>query len=265
MQKWKVKDMDMQDKEFDSLFRSKLENFKAEPTSQVWLGITERLDGKQRYRTLLPWLSIAASITILAAAGILFIPQKKPAGVKHPAKNAIVKTRPPVMKPEPVIRQAESKTSGAREAPPVNQLVHVKAKPVNQAIKVHEAAAVIENAGKHNEQSVLAVVEQKPEPISPVLPSDATPIITRPLITDSQASTQSITAATVPAAGKQEADQPKPKRKVHGIGGFLNTVIAAVDKRKDKIIEFSNSDDDESSNISAVNLGILKFKRDKEK
>jgi hypothetical protein len=41
----------------------------------------------------------------------------------------------------------------------------------------------------------------------------------------------------------------------------LNVVIAAVDKRKDKVIEFSNTDGDESS-ITGINLGIIKIKKE---
>jgi len=261
--------MDMQDKEFDSLFRSKLDDFEVEPTGQVWLGITEQLDGKRGYRALLPWLSIAASVTILAAAGILFIPQKRGGDVKHPLKDGIVKTQPPVVKTEPV--KVQSKVAAEPVMQPVNQVAHVKAKPVISApVKVKETAPasvpVIENAIKHDEQPILVAVQQKPEPITPVLPDASTPIIAKSTIIENQASAQTVAAANVqPVADKQQIAQPKPKRKVHGIGGFLNTVIAAVDKRKDKIIEFSNSDDDESSNITAVNLGILKFKKEQAK
>lgn len=250
----------MQDKEFDSLFRSKLENFEAEPTGEVWLGITEQLDGKRGYRALLPWLSIAASVTILAAAGIIFIPQKKAGDVKHSDKVNIVKTQPPVIKTEPVKIQPEPKAAAVAVTQPANQLAHVKVKPINnEPEKIKEiappSAPAIENLAKRNEQPILAI-QQKQEHVTPVLPDEATPIIDNKVI----AATPTVTAANLPVADKQETAQPKPKKRVHGIGGFLNTVIAAVDKRKDKIIEFSNSDDDESSNISAVNLGILKFK-----
>ena len=46
------------------------------------------------------------------------------------------------------------------------------------------------------------------------------------------------------------------------LGGLINLVIAKVDKREDKIIEFDESDEDES-NLTALNLGILKIKRNK--
>lgn len=258
--------MDMQDKEFDSLFRSKLENLEAEPTGQVWLGITEQLEGKSHYRA---WLSIAASITVLAAAGLLFIPQKRNGDVKHSDKVNIVKTQQPVIKTEPVKAQPEQKTAPEKMAQPVNQVARVRTKAINTETTrrketVPASAPVIENVVKHDEQPVLVTVQEKSEPVKPVLPADAMPIIAKPSIADSQVSAQTVAAANIPP-DKQETTQPKPKKRVHGIGGFLNTVIAAVDKRKDKIIEFSNSDDDESSNISAVNLGILKFKKEKDK
>jgi hypothetical protein len=41
----------------------------------------------------------------------------------------------------------------------------------------------------------------------------------------------------------------------------VNLVVAKVDKRKDKLIQFSDSDDD-GSVITAVHLGALKIKRD---
>src|SRR5258708_4022920 len=89
--------MDMQDKEFDQLFRAKLDNFEAEPTGQVWDGIVEGLDGKRRYKMLVPYLSIAASIIVLAAAGILFIPQKAAVNTKPRVKSGIVKTVQPAI------------------------------------------------------------------------------------------------------------------------------------------------------------------------
>ncbi len=91
--------MEMQDKEFDELFRSKLNNIEAEPTAQVWDGIAGSLRGRRRYRTLIPYLSIAASIIVLAAAGILFIPKKGAVVKKHPDTGNMAKVVPPVTAP----------------------------------------------------------------------------------------------------------------------------------------------------------------------
>jgi hypothetical protein len=50
-------------------------------------------------------------------------------------------------------------------------------------------------------------------------------------------------------------------RKVKGVGGLVNFVIAQVDKREDKLIEFTESD--EGTEVSGINLGLLKIKSKK--
>src|ERR1700754_2177609 len=83
------KDMNMQDKEFDDLFQSKLDNFEMEPSAQVWQNIDAELDGKKRSRGMFPWLSIAASIIILIAVAVLFIPKKGTEDTHHPKNNKL--------------------------------------------------------------------------------------------------------------------------------------------------------------------------------
>jgi hypothetical protein len=265
--------MDMQDKEFDNVFRAKLDSFEAEPTGQVWYGITEGLDGKRHYRALLPWLSIAASITVLVAAGLLFMPKKGADHVKPGVKPGIAKTMVPVVVKQdtaPAPHKEIIKSAAPVLNNQVNSIAYVKpakAPIINKADKPETtpvSAAKVESVIKQQEEPILAVVDRKPDIIIPVVPATSTQLIAQQTIDIAPAENQSAVAVnTLPV--KPGATQLKPKRRVHGIGGFLNTVIAAVDKRKDKIIEFSNSDDDESSNITAINLGVLKFKKEEAK
>lgn len=259
----------MQDKEFDQLFRSKLENFEEEPTSQVWDGIVEELDGKHRYRSLLPWLSIAASITLLAAAGILFIPQKH-TRTKPPVDASFVKTspKPAVVKPEPLKVQPQS---NIQPAPVVNNIVAAKHKKTASAapsVSVTPAPVVTNTPLSRGDQAVLAVAQPKQDIITPVVPNVETPLSIKPPVDEvTAAAPEKITATanTLPVADKPlETDIAKPKRSTHGIGGFLNAVIAKVDKRKTKIIEFTDADDDET-NVLSVNLGIFKSKKENDK
>lgn len=259
----------MQDKEFDSLFRSKLENFEAAPTSQVWDGIVEGLHGKRRYAVLLPWLSIAASILVLVAAGIMFIPQKT--AVKPLVNHGIAKTpvAPQVVKHDPTVPQQQDITQTPVVAPaPVNRMAQAKPIKTNTKTAVTntapETVPANVNAVQPHEQQIIAAVQPK-EVISPETTGAQTQVIVPQTIDKPGAvTTKPVIAAAMPnIADKQSIAAAKPKHKAHGIGGFLNTVIAAVDKRKDKIIEFTESDDDDGSNVTAVNLGILKFKQGK--
>jgi hypothetical protein len=252
--------MDMQDKEFDQLFSAKLDNFEAEPTGQVWDGIVEGLDGKRRYKMLVPYLSIAASIIVLAAAGILFIPQKTTVNPRHPDKNNIAKTTQPVsaapvIKPDTLKAQPQN---AAQQPAVVNSIAVVKhVKPVDIAVNKNPAPVVVEAQipVKQQEQPVLAAVQQKQDVINPVLPDNSISLATKPALT-----ANALTANNKP----DDAAVAKPKRKAHGIGGLLNAVIATVDKRKDKLIEFTDSDDDET-NVMSINLGAFKSKRERDK
>ena len=265
--------MDMQDKEFDQLFRAKLDDFETAPTSQVWDGIVEGLDGKRRYKMLVPYLSIAASIIVLAAAGILFIPQKATVSTKHPDKNTIAKTTPPAITVKPDTLSSAQPNIIQKPAPAaVNTMAGVKhGKTVVNTIDKNSAPVVAEPKSpvKPQEQQVLAGIQQKQDVITPVVPDNSTPLVTRPGTDEAPAfitkSTLTASAGTQPAGNKQDdIAVVKPKRKAHGIGGLLNAVIATVDKRKDKLIEFTDSDDDET-NVLSINLGALKSKREADK
>jgi hypothetical protein len=262
--------MDMQDKEFDQLFRAKLDGFEAEPTGQVWDGIVDGLDGKRRYKMLVPYLSIAASIIVLAAAGILFIPQKAVVSSKPPVKTGIAITARPA-----IVTGADSLNtphqSAVQQPAVVNSMAGVKrSEPVDIVPDKKPDAAVAEPQRPVNqqEQPILAVVQQKQDAINPVLPDNNTPLVTKAAVDDAHAfiTKSALTASVQPANNKIDdaASITKPKHKAHGIAGLLNAVIATVDKRKDKLIEFTDSDDDET-NVMSINVGALKSKTENAK
>lgn len=256
----------MQDKEFDALFRSKLETFEAEPTSQVWDNIVEGLDGKRRNWALVPFLSIAASVIVLIAAGILFIPQKAAVTVKPPHKNTVAKATPasavPVLKHD---SSAPARKNVQRSADAVYHIAKVRAIKITKTIAASKNTPADELREPVAEQPVLAAVPRAREVIVPVVPDNETQLnIKQPLDeTPAFITTPVLAASTLPALNKQSSPAAKPKHKIHTLGGLLNVMIAKVDKRKDKIIEFTDTDDDES-NITAVNLGIIKFKKEKD-
>ncbi len=254
----------MQDKEFDGLFRSKLDNFEAAPSARVWEGITEELNGNRRSRKLIPYLSIAASIIVLAAAGVIFIPKNK-GNINHQHKNTIAKQAQPVkvqpgktvvpeIKPAEVLKQKASVSNIARVKPA--KVEH------NIPAKTIEPVIIQENPVNSQEQPVIAAVQEKHDIITPVVPDNSTPLAIKQTPDEAGSfSAKPLTAAVVLPANKADSLTAKPKRKVRGLGGLLNTLIAKVDKRKDKIIEFGYDEDERESSITGVNLGVIKFKK----
>jgi len=264
------KGMNMQDKEFDDLFRSKLGDFETQPSAQVWQNIDAELAGKRK-KSIFPILSIAASVLILLTAGILFIPKK--AAVKHNKQdtNVVAKVNPSVIKSEdtkPVISSDTQQQQLAVVETPVKIATKsgqpkIKTSAVEQKEQVSALIAKTEIV-KNDDQPLIAsagtpkqvdVVKQDPIELT-----EATSVENKEAIDNS-----AINLPAQPAlASNQPAKTVKPvlkKRGIRSFGDIVNLVVAKVDKRKDKLIQFSDSDDD-GSVITAVHLGALKIKRD---
>ncbi len=261
--------MEMQDKEFDELFRSKLDNFEAEPSAGVWTRVENGLRYSARKKYLLPLLSVAASILILLVAGVLFMPQGGKTGGKSHTKNTIAKNIRPIIAaptasgskaiaPEPITKNKIDETVAV-----VNRKVKRHPVKATEPIQHIDAEHKIETEQpvKIDDQQVLASVQPKQqEIIKPVVPDERTPLAAKQT---TEESTSSITKPVLVTAqlpiNKDDATPIKTKHKIRTLGDFINVVVAKVDKRRDKIIEFADDDDD--SIISAVNLGIIKLKK----
>ncbi|MGN6639494.1 MAG: hypothetical protein ACTHJ8_11330 [Mucilaginibacter sp.] len=263
--------MNMQDNEFDDLFRNKLDNFEAEPTGKVWPGIHSELNKNDTGKRGFFILKIAASIVVLLAAGLLFIPKSHQDQQQKP--NKIVKSNPKaeVTKPE----QAPVVTPVTKDEQLVAAMVqHNHTVPllvVNKRNVVKERS--VKNATiNNNQQETIAKIE----PTAPVIASQkpdvkvpsATPDTTAHLI--AKADVPDIAPAKVkPIIIAQAPVNNTPKtvvkrRGIHNFGELVNLVVAKVDKRKDKAIEFSDSDDDDSS-VTGINIGPFKIKKENNK
>ena len=266
--------MDMQDKDLDKLFQSALDDYEIAPSAGAWMGITEKLDAGKNKRKWMPFLSIAAGLVLLITIGVLFMP--KPVKV-DPAKkddNALVKNTPvikPVQAPvAPVVAKVDplkNKNQQRAVIAPVNNLAVIKKHKRSEIITPAKPATIIEqqtNPANADDQPVLAATQRNHDIANPVLPDTGTPIMVKQTI-DNAPVFASITpvatpAATLPAVDKQAP--PVKKHRIRSFGDVLNVVIAAVDKRDKKIIQFSNTDGEDAT-ITGVNLGIIKINKDK--
>jgi len=265
--------MDMQDNEFDDVFRSKLEGFEAEPSARVWTGIDDELSSSGRKKVWLPILRIAASVIVLITAGLLFIPGPvkidKPKNPKAGIAKVPVKPTPqtgtitePAKQPEAVKQPEQVKTDA--QQPEVNRMVRLNLDKKNASPVIvtqpQEAIKETQEPIKTQEQPVLAVVSPQIDIRQNVVPDKGTPLTENTLpenLTDTKVKSQAI--AQAPAA-KQPVKQVK-KHGIRNFGDLVNLVVARVDKRKDKAIEFTDSDDDESM-ITAVNIGPVKVRKE---
>ena len=261
----------MQDNEFDKLFRSKLDNLEVEPSADVWKGITTELASRQRKRHLFPLLSIAASVLILATAGILFIPHRVKINSPKTVQQVITKTKlPDANATKSRLNQASSTTTAkggmndmsiASGRKIIQHPDKSPGSPDNKGLITNTAE--FEKPVKTDNQAALAAIPQKqPETIKLVATDDGAELTAKHPVDESPALVNKpvLLATQQPAMNRQDAAPLKPKHKIRSLGDFLNVVVATVDKRRDKIIEFSDTDDDEST-ITGINLGVVKLKK----
>jgi hypothetical protein len=262
--------MDMQDKEFDQIFNQKFQNFEEEPSPMVWDNIAGKLDGKKSTRSIMPWLSIAATVLVIVTAGVLFLKNGNEAGVPK------IERKPIASRVKPTVTTKEER-GGIKQADPVPT-----AQPATVA-KLTKVIAPIAAARQHTNiastKNVDIAVNVTPadildhEPLISNQPIIAT--ITNPASAKIQATlpdvqlapkiadTESRDGKAITASAERQNAEPVKKRGIHSFGGLINAVVAKIDKRDDKLIEFSDGDgdDDNSTTVTGVNLGLIKIKK----
>jgi len=257
----------MQDNELDDLFRSKLGGLEMEPAAQVWENIQAQLGGQPK-KSWAPVWSIAATVLVLLTAGTWFLLDKpaknKPNQVVQlkPAPKAIepVKAMDP-MDVEQVDIAVKTLPSVKNNITTTNHIASVKQSKGNKvmaSVKLQKVKpATIPEPIVQPQIPVLASVHIKPvmQPIVPDMNLNAPQISTEPAIVKP---VNALAAASI----TNETEKKVKKRGIHSLGGLINAVIAKVDKREDKLIEFTETDEDQSS-VTGINLGLVKIKKDK--
>ena len=247
----------MQDKEIDQLFKSELYDHEIEPAGRVWHHIVTTLDEGKRKGSVTSYLSIAATVLIVLFAGWYFIPQVKVKGAKPDqiaAKPNKIDTKTIVAtkiedKPEVTVApDTEVAAVSAAKINPVKQDRVIRRNRVKQAIEAEEPTAL-----SSRDASVLTAV----------VPDAETPLAMKADVDEDvvfKTGASSLAALKKLQVNKAMAAAPAKKRRINTLGDLINVVVSKVDKRKDKLIEFTSSDEDDAT-VSGINLGFVKIKK----
>jgi len=240
----------MSDNDFDKLFREKFESLEREPSSSVWSGITGKLDGKKatrRFPTL--WLS-AASIVLVLGLGLMLFPERETIKLQGKASNNVsqsegIKAAPgKVVIPEvlendlPHVSNKEEKRSEivlANKAARAKTIYNVN----NESIEAHSSEQMVEEPAKADIEDLSLIAQNNHDltPSSEVEKMDLSLNIN----------------TNIP-----DSSELKHRQKIKTVGDLVNFVVSKVDKRKNKIIEFSR--EDEGDIVSGLNLGLLQYR-----
>jgi hypothetical protein len=293
--------MSMQDKEMDELFRAKLDNLEIQPSDKVWKGIVVELDGAKRKRSLVPVIRIAAGITVFIAVGLFFMLKgnkltdqmvnytrlkQQPIRLSAKAKDtddnetaeSIIASKQSAQQiaAEAVKQQQtnQSQTTGqvitksdinnnqgrSNKLAIANNSKHHTVKTV-QPSAIEEKEIIQERSLPMEQQKLAALPEKEIKLTQAVVPDEPLNAV-KPAIPaeDDFKTVNKVASVSLPAT--KPAKAPVKKHGIRTFGDLINVVVAKVDKRQDKVIHFSDSDDDEESNITGINLGFVKVKKE---
>ncbi|TWR26362.1 hypothetical protein FPZ43_14450 [Mucilaginibacter pallidiroseus] len=239
----------MQDKDIDQLFGSGLQNFEVQPDERVWENIAYTINAGKRKKRM-AWLSVAASLLVVAMAGVYFV--KNHNSKEDKADQMISAVKSPIQK----VIEVEQKQPVIAEAPAVDRTAIAAARfkikhTNNQSRRVVKAALPI------GEQSMAA---PRGELLAAVVPGIETPIVEPAEFDDEDVQFKTRLNPAVQTPQKSMAAVAHKKPRIKTLGDLINVVVSKVDKRKDKLIEFTNTDGDEAT-ITGINLGFMKIKK----
>lgn len=256
----------MQDNELDELFRSKLGGLEMQPSAHIWDNINATL-GQEKKRPWLRTLSIAATLLVILSAGTWFM-LDKPAKVEQGQVASRVKKTDAVQQIQPDTQvETPAKTEVepvAAVTEPANNIAVVKRQPVVK----HETANIPNTPGGVKETIVAAPQNNQTEQVLAAVPVNtmSNRVVPEVALTakaiDTLPSALKTTSPVNPLAVTAQEPEKKKRRGIHSLGGLINAVVAKVDKREDKFIEFTETDED-NANITGINLGLFKVKKDK--
>jgi len=258
------------DKELDKLFQQRFEDLEIEPSAAVWNKIAGTMDQKIKRKSVFPsfWMA-AASIVVLIAAGFLYLrPQEviKLQGSSEIAlkmddnSSRIEKSETSVLIEEPIHSPKTIETEI-----PEFRLVNPSGAKSGEFLPVQKAPLV--------EPEVTATIAPEPvvyasEPVKKINQVQPKKAVKVPNRYSGDQSALDVTQPDMLAKADLPEEETNPdaaeirgQKKIRSIGSLVNFVIAKVDKREDKLIEFKDSD--EGSEVSGINLGLLKFKSKK--
>jgi len=264
------------DKELDKLFQQRFGDLEIEPSAAVWEKITGTMDQKHRRKTVFPsfWMA-AASIIVLISVGLLYFrPQEviKLQGSSEIAQNIQDNSSGPELNESTATIEAPLNTSQTVKtelpdfslanatgiSPAEYRLIEI-ASPAESQIKSAPAESQIKSAPAVES----AIIASEPvKKINPVQPKKSVKVPNR---YSGDQSELDVTQPDMMAKAEFSTDEVnsdetelRGQRKIRSIGSLVNFVIAKVDKREDKLIEFKDSG--EGSEVSGINLGLVKIK-----
>jgi len=253
--------MKMSDKDLDKLFSSQLADMEIEPSAAVWNNIKRGVAGEEvdneSKKSIIPTLQIAAGIIVFVTVALLLRPHTEKVALRGSYTAAIISNgvRPSIITPQ----QDAVQDMQVQDAVPTTAVSarresdNAYRKPATTIASVDTTQIPVDiNTNDNTSQPQRTVIAAVPVP---------TPKSTVAIVSTDEQHAKPKTLALNNAPALKENTIAK-KKKIRSLGDLFNVVIAKVDKRPNKIIQFENNDEEEGDfGVAGVNLGPIQIKK----
>ncbi|MEO5910663.1 MAG: hypothetical protein ABIP95_07225 [Pelobium sp.] len=267
------------DKEFDGLFKSSFEDFEVQPSAKSWEKITNQLDAKPAGKKIPIFWSVAASVIVVLGIGI---------GL-YTKPTAVIKLRPDQTEEMMANLESERTKGELAEDNRANVAVenitegqnytasHSSFTPIDNSKELAALNSVASeknisnDATKGTTNSVLntntAIQNTKQQELVQVKPNRPTTVTERILAEEASKIKPELETKHETVLAQNTIDENlgnsaniNRRSKIKSVGDLVNFVVAKVDKRDDKIIEVSRTDESDNE-VTGINLGLFKFRK----
>jgi hypothetical protein len=252
------------DKDLDKLFQQRFGNLDIEPSNDVWGKISSKMDNKPAQKRSFPSFWLAAASVIMVTSAVLWF--ARPIGIIKLQKSPeMAKEKVEVLLPH--IKKAPN-TESIQKEPILAELKPRLAEFANEKPAGSDYKLLTETSQATPELKPAA--EQAPVVIASVNVIKPITILSKQLVKVPERYFSDQLLLDVSQADMiAKVDRPEDhtlneervhneNKKIRSIASLVNFVIAKVDKREDKLIEFK--DGAEGSEVSGINLGLVKIK-----
>lgn len=249
----------MLDKDFDELFKSSFEDFEVTPATDSWTKISKKINSNPiRKKFPLFWMA-AASIVIVLGIGVSL----------YTKSTEVIKLHPDGEK-EMMANLTQEEEAVVGTVPVVSETI---AKPLQKPVKSISKNSKTVTESKLAKKTAIEIQKPVDEPVETDLElvKNVKPLraklATERLLEQEEINKLKASATTDLANNNQNLAEiesitefPTRRARISSMGDLVNFVVAKVDKREEKIIKMSKTEESDNE-ITGINLGLFKFRK----
>ncbi|MBC7653371.1 MAG: hypothetical protein H7098_02730 [Oligoflexus sp.] len=258
----------MLDKDFDQLFKSSFEDFEVQPAANSWDKITDALDKKPKSKSFGIFLMAAASVVVVLGIGIgLYTKPTEVIKLRGNTDEVLSQSSNEQNKGVGIVEDADEENVKSET---VIDIKNNNTLANNQSITTKNKNNFKTDATIGSTSNVLLIKDTEIEPSQMV----GTKAVRAKTVTeriledeasknldDTKVKTQTLLAQnTIDENLVENGNRTNRRQKIKSVGDLVNFVVAKVDKREEKIIKMSKTDESDNE-ITGINLGLFKFRK----